>query len=69
MADGLPRQSPLAHLGLDARAAAPTADALVRGGVQRARLRVVGYGETRPTADNGTADGRAQNRRVELNMQ
>ncbi|MCG8545688.1 MAG: sarcosine oxidase subunit gamma [Alphaproteobacteria bacterium] len=29
MADGLPRQSPLAHLGLDARAAAPAADALV----------------------------------------
>jgi outer membrane protein OmpA-like peptidoglycan-associated protein len=30
------------------------------------RLRTVSYGEDRPTADNKTAQGRAQNRRAHL---
>ncbi len=37
-----------------------------REGVSEVRLATVGYGLTRPVADNGTEDGRAQNRRVEL---
>lgn len=34
--------------------------------IDPARLVSVGYGQWRPVADNTTADGRAQNRRVEL---
>ena len=35
-------------------------------GVETSRLRAVGYGDTRPLADNDSAEGRAANRRVEL---
>ncbi|MGG4603739.1 flagellar motor protein MotB [Paenalcaligenes sp. Me131] len=37
-------------------------------GVAKDRLRAVGYADTRPIADNATATGRANNRRVELVM-
>lgn len=47
----------------EARAQA-VVDFVVAGGVDAARLRAVGYGEERPIADNGTAEGRAQNRRI-----
>jgi outer membrane protein OmpA-like peptidoglycan-associated protein len=39
---------------------------LVQRGVASDRLDAVGFGATRPVADNGTPTGRAQNRRVEL---
>jgi outer membrane protein OmpA-like peptidoglycan-associated protein len=39
---------------------------LVAAGVAADRLTAKGFGATRPVADNGTAIGRAQNRRVEL---
>jgi OOP family OmpA-OmpF porin len=46
------------------------ADAIVNWladhGVARGQLQARGYGESRPIADNSTAQGRAQNRRVEL---
>jgi outer membrane protein OmpA-like peptidoglycan-associated protein len=37
-----------------------------KGGVNEVRLATVGFGLTRPVADNATEEGRAQNRRVEL---
>lgn len=37
-------------------------------GVKPERLTTVGYGEARPVADNGTAEGKALNRRVELTL-
>ena len=39
---------------------------LVASGESPDRFVVVGYGESRPIADNATADGRARNRRIEF---
>ncbi|THF60653.1 OmpA family protein [Pseudothauera rhizosphaerae] len=39
---------------------------LIQQGVEANRLIAVGYGLSRPIADNSTAAGRAQNRRVEI---
>ncbi|MDH3454439.1 MAG: OmpA family protein [Desulfuromonadales bacterium] len=36
------------------------------GGISGERLSAVGYGEHRPIASNGTAEGRAQNRRIQI---
>ena len=41
---------------------------LVGKGVPQAMLSPVGYGETKPIADNKTAAGREQNRRVEFSI-
>ena len=41
---------------------------LINKGVTTDRLTAFGYGATKPIADNKTAAGRAQNRRVEFNL-
>ncbi len=51
---------------LSERRAAAVLRWLVEHGVDEARLRAVGFGETRPVADNSTAEGRQKNRRVEI---
>jgi len=43
-------------------------DYLAQRGVAPQRLTSVGYGESRPIADNGSDAGRSQNRRVEIEM-
>lgn len=42
---------------------------LEANGIASKRLRAVGYADTRPLADNASAEGRASNRRVELIME
>lgn len=51
---------------LSERRARTVADYLAAHGINANRLRVQGFGESRPIADNATAEGRAQNRRVVL---
>jgi outer membrane protein OmpA-like peptidoglycan-associated protein len=41
---------------------------LVGRGVQEAQITALGMGEVRPVADNGSAEGRSKNRRVELHI-
>ena len=54
--------------GLSERRAKSVKDYLVGKGVEASRLSTVGYGESNPIASNSTKDGRALNRRVELNL-
>jgi len=37
-------------------------------GIDAARIETIGHGESEPVADNGTAAGRQQSRRVELTL-
>ena len=41
---------------------------LITKGVDEARLQAQGFGDTRPIANNDTAEGRAKNRRVEFTI-
>jgi outer membrane protein OmpA-like peptidoglycan-associated protein len=51
---------------LSERRARSVAGWLISHSIAEGRLKVVGWGERRPVADNSTAEGRKQNRRVEL---
>jgi OOP family OmpA-OmpF porin len=52
--------------GLSLRRAESVRNFLISKGIAADRLSIMGYGESRPVADNATADGRFMNRRVEL---
>ncbi|BAN47322.1 OmpA family protein [Metapseudomonas resinovorans] len=55
--------------GLSERRAQAVADYLVRSGIPAANIvSVTGAGELQPIADNATKDGRAMNRRVEIQI-
>jgi outer membrane protein W/outer membrane protein OmpA-like peptidoglycan-associated protein len=51
---------------LSERRAATVRDYLAAKGIGDGRMQAVGYGESKPVADNATAAGRAENRRVVL---
>ena len=54
------------NLDLSMRRAESVKQWFVRKGISAGRMETIGYGETRPRADNGTAAGRARNRRIEM---
>ncbi|HNR77167.1 MAG TPA: OmpA family protein [Parvularculaceae bacterium] len=56
------------NMDLSQRRALSVSNYLASQGVDAARLRAVGYGETRPIGDNSTAAGQALNRRVEITI-
>lgn len=56
------------NLWLSKRRADSAFEALKKYDVDPARLKTVGYGETRPKAINKTKEGRAQNRRIEATI-
>ncbi len=43
-------------------------DFLAKAGIDKSKLEAVGYGESRPIADNDTDEGKEKNRRVEFNI-
>jgi len=53
---------------LSERRANAVAGYLLQKGVVEARIETIGFGEKQPLADNGTAEGRALNRRVEISL-
>jgi len=54
------------NMGLSQRRADAVRNYLISQGIPADRLTATGYGESQPTADNSTREGRVQNRRVEL---
>ena len=60
------RGDPQANLALSLARAQTVADLLVNLGIAGERIEVRGYGERFPLAENASARGRAQNRRVEI---
>jgi outer membrane protein OmpA-like peptidoglycan-associated protein len=54
------------NLKLSDRRAKAVRDYLIKKGLPATQLTANGYGESQPIADNKTAEGRAENRRVEL---
>lgn len=56
------------NLKLSQNRATSVMSALIKRGVDPARLDAVGFGETKPIASNSTAAGKAENRRTEFNI-
>jgi len=55
------------NMKLSERRATTVKDYLIKeAGVNSSKIKAIGFGESKPVADNKTAAGRAQNRRVEI---
>lgn len=57
------------NLRLSEQRAQATSDYLIAQGVRANQVQTLGRGESEPRASNSTAEGRAQNRRVEIYLQ
>ena len=57
------------NMKLSRRRAEAVRGYLVDHGIAPSRIRAEGFGKSRPVASNDTAEGRAQNRRVELHIE
>ncbi|MBN2416965.1 OmpA family protein [bacterium] len=55
-----------ANLAISQKRADAVKAYLVGAGIESGRIRAIGYGEADPVASNRTAEGRAQNRRIEF---
>jgi outer membrane protein OmpA-like peptidoglycan-associated protein len=56
------------NLALSKRRARAVVTYLIEKGIDAGRLKAVGYGEARPVAPNDTAQNRAKNRRIEVEI-
>lgn len=56
------------NLSLSQKRAERVKAVLVEKGISASRITTIGKGQTEPVADNGTSEGRAQNRRVEITI-
>jgi OOP family OmpA-OmpF porin len=57
------------NMKLSERRATAVKNYLIKeAGVDSSKITAIGYGKTKPVADNKTAAGRAQNRRVEISI-
>ncbi|MBM4128497.1 MAG: hypothetical protein FJ243_00070 [Nitrospira sp.] len=54
--------------GLSERRANAAKNYLVKSGIDKGKMKTVGYGESKPVADNKTKQGRAKNRRAEITV-
>src|SRR5204862_6239001 len=54
------------NMKLSQRRADTVRDYMVKNGITPSRIKTEAFGKTRPIASNKTAEGRAQNRRVEI---
>ena len=54
------------NMKLSQRRANTVRDYMVKKGISPSRIKTEAFGETKPIASNKTAEGRAQNRRVEI---
>jgi len=59
---------PQANLKLSQQRADTVMADLVKLGIDASRLEAEGYGQEHPVADNSTAEGRAQNRRIDMRV-
>ncbi len=56
------------NMELSLKRAEAVAKILITKGISRERIRISGYGSAKPIADNLSPEGRARNRRVEINI-